>query len=96
MCALLSLGTFFLFCSFESVLFWKYYKRVVVFFLQNQFSVNRSRVLEILTSNLQPANYTLRHHTYFVHCCGFASHVLPAEEANLPSRSRDSGFKTQG
>ena len=27
MCALLSLGTFFLFCSFESVLFWKYYKR---------------------------------------------------------------------
>ena len=27
MCALLSLGTFFLFCSFESILFWKYYKR---------------------------------------------------------------------
>ena len=27
MCALLSLGTFFLFRSFESVLFWKYYKR---------------------------------------------------------------------
>ena len=27
MCALLSLGTFFLYCSFESVLFWKDYKR---------------------------------------------------------------------
>ena len=27
MCALLSLGKFFFFCSFESVLFWKYYKR---------------------------------------------------------------------
>ena len=126
MCALLSLGTFFLFCSFESVLFWKYYKRdtsgatlcyisnsnAVVsrhveiskfgffyhsllflkvwsweiliyrapaakpcsqktiswdyryfrfawcckdsfFFLQNQFSVDRSRILQILTCNLQ-------------------------------------------
>ena len=31
-----------------------------VFFLQNQFSVDRSRVLQILTCNLQPAKYTLR------------------------------------
>ena len=125
MCALLSLGKFFLFYSFESVLFWKYYKRdtsgatlcytsnsnAVVsrqveistsgffyhslflkvwswenliyrvpaaksnsqktiswdyryfrfawccedsfFFSQNQFSVDRSRVLQILTCNLQ-------------------------------------------
>ena len=30
-----------------------------VFFSQNQFSVERSRVLQILTCNLQPANYTL-------------------------------------
>ena len=27
---------------------------------QNQFSVERSRVLQILTCNMQPANYTLR------------------------------------
>ena len=30
------------------------------FFLQNQSSVDRSRVLQILTCNLQPPNYTLR------------------------------------
>ena len=33
---------------------------MTVFFSQNQFSVERSRVLQILTCNLQPANYTLR------------------------------------
>ena len=145
MCALLSLGTFFLFCSFESVLFWKYYKRdtsgatlcyvsnsnAVVsrhveiskfgffyhsllflkvwsweiliyrapaakpcsqktiswdyryfrfawcckdsfFFLQNQFSVDRSRILQILTCNLQI--------TPFVKKCGFKHGVsTPAD-----------------
>ena len=34
--------------------------KTVGFFSQNQFSVERSRVLQILTCNQQPANYTLR------------------------------------
>ena len=33
---------------------------VMTVFSQNQFSVELSRVLQILTCNLQPANYTLR------------------------------------
>ena len=154
MCALLSLGTFFLFCSFESVLFWKYHKRdtsgatlcyisnsnAVVsrhveistsgfflhsllflkvwrweiliyrapaaksnsqktiswdyryfrfawcckdsFFLQNQFSVDRSRVLQNLTCNLQPAKYTLRKKMRF-QTWGFY-HSRPLRDQFLP------------
>ena len=53
MCALLSLGKFFLFYSFESVLFWKYYKRdtsgATLCYISNSNAVV-SRHVEISTS----------------------------------------------
>ena len=52
-CVALSLGTFFLFCSFESVLFWKYYKRdtsgATLCYISNSNAVV-SRHVEISTS----------------------------------------------
>ena len=55
MCVLLSLGTFFLFCPFESVLFWKYYKRdtsgATLCHISNSNAVV-SRHVEISTSGI--------------------------------------------